>query len=101
VRPVLEYDVALATAVSIWVQGPPEEAARSILNPFSFLELSCQVRLIWLVETAVAVRLLGALTPARTSEEPRIRRTNEKILIRKLFVFILCTSLYDELFSYL
>jgi hypothetical protein len=31
----------------------------SILNPSSLIELSVQVRLIWLLDTAVAFRLLG------------------------------------------
>jgi hypothetical protein len=35
--------------------------ARSILKPDSLLELSFQLRLIWLEETAVAERLLGAV----------------------------------------
>jgi hypothetical protein len=33
---------------------------RSIRNPVSLSELSVQVRLIWLLEMAVAVRLVGA-----------------------------------------
>jgi hypothetical protein len=33
---------------------------RYTLNPVSLFELSVQDRLIWLEETAVAVRLLGA-----------------------------------------
>ena len=34
--------------------------ARSILNPVSLVALSVQLRLIWLEETAVATRVLGA-----------------------------------------
>jgi hypothetical protein len=35
--------------------------ARSILNPFSLVELSVHARLIWLDEAVEAVRLPGAL----------------------------------------
>src|SRR5215471_1104518 len=38
----------------------PEPAHRSISNPVSLFELSVQARLIWLVETAVAARFVGA-----------------------------------------
>jgi hypothetical protein len=31
------------------------------MNPFSSLELSCQVKFIWLVDTDIAFKLLGAL----------------------------------------
>jgi hypothetical protein len=44
---------------AICVQGPPEDSARSILNPFSLVALSVQVKVIWLEETAMADRLLG------------------------------------------
>ena len=60
-RPVLEYEVAFAAVVLISVQGPEEDGALSIINPVSFVELSFQPRLIWLDDTAVAVRLLGAV----------------------------------------
>ena len=36
---------------------------RSILKPLSFVELSAQERLIWLEETAVALKLDGAIGP--------------------------------------
>ena len=52
--------MAFAPVVAIWVQGPFMAGARSTLNPVSFVELSAQARLIWLEETAVAVRPLGA-----------------------------------------
>ncbi|HME41684.1 MAG TPA: hypothetical protein VKF36_01245 [Syntrophorhabdales bacterium] len=39
-----------------------EPVQRSILKPFSLLALSVQDRLIWLLETAVADKLLGALS---------------------------------------
>ena len=54
--------VALAAAVPIWAKVPGlplTSGARSILNPVSIPELSFQLRLIWLEETAVAVRVLG------------------------------------------
>jgi hypothetical protein len=47
--------------VAIWLQGPLEEVARSILKPDSLLELSFQLRLIWLEEIADAERPLGAV----------------------------------------
>ena len=58
--PVSEKPVAPAPVTAIWVQGPAEEPARSTLKPVSLLELSVQVRLIWLEEAAVALRLPGA-----------------------------------------
>jgi hypothetical protein len=58
--PVLEYEVALVPGVAIWVQGPADEVARSTLNPVSLVALSVQTRLIWLEETALAERPLGA-----------------------------------------
>jgi predicted alpha/beta-hydrolase family hydrolase len=61
VRPALADEVTFAPAVAICVHGPADEPARSILNPVSLLELSDQVRLIWLEDTALATKLLGAL----------------------------------------
>ena len=46
--------------VAIWLNGPADEAARSILNPVSFVLLSVQLRFIWFEDMALAVRLLGA-----------------------------------------
>jgi hypothetical protein len=60
-RPVFEYDVELAPRVAICEKGPPDEVARSTLKPDSLFELSFQLRLIWLVDTEVAERPLGAL----------------------------------------
>src|SRR5437660_14365 len=50
----------LAPTVAICVQVPVAAGARWILKPCSLLELSFQVRFIWLEETAAAVGLLGA-----------------------------------------
>jgi hypothetical protein len=38
---------------------------RSTLNPVSLLELSAQLRLIWLLDTAMAFRLVGAAGDVR------------------------------------
>ena len=38
----------------------PVPLQRSIRNPLSFVALSVQVRLIWLLETTTVARLLGA-----------------------------------------
>ena len=43
-----------------WDQGPEALEARWILNPVSLEELSRQLKLIWLEETAEAVRFEGA-----------------------------------------
>ena len=48
-----------ATTVAICVKVVPLDE-RSITNAVSLLELSLQARLIWLVDIAEAVRLLGA-----------------------------------------
>ena len=45
--------------VAIWLNGPDDESARSILNPVSFVLLSVQPRSIRLEEMAVAFRLPG------------------------------------------
>jgi len=58
-RPVLEKEATFVPVVPICAQGPAEAVARSILNPVSLLELSSQVRLIWLEETAEAKRFDG------------------------------------------
>jgi hypothetical protein len=47
--------------MTIWVHGPADVGALSTLKPASLKELSVQDRLIWLCETAVAVRPLGAI----------------------------------------
>src|ERR1017187_1293848 len=39
---------------------PPLSGARSMMNPFSLVELSDHNRLIWLVATAVGVRFEGS-----------------------------------------
>jgi Flp pilus assembly protein protease CpaA len=52
-------DMTFVPTLAIFSQLTDKEH-RQISNPVSLFELSCQVRLIWLVETAVAVRLLGA-----------------------------------------
>ena len=59
-RPVFDHCVEPAAARAIWVQGPAGAVAASILNPVSFDELSDQERLIWLEDTAEAIRLEGA-----------------------------------------
>ncbi len=46
--------------MAIWVNGPPEAVARSILKPLSMPELSVQLSLIREASTVVAARLLGA-----------------------------------------
>jgi hypothetical protein len=56
--PVLEYEVAFAPVVAIWLKLPPF-VERSILNPVSLPELSDQARSIRERERAVAERLLG------------------------------------------
>ena len=53
--------MAFAPTVAIWLHGPVEEVALSILKPVSFDELSAHVRLIWLEDAAEAERLPGAL----------------------------------------
>ena len=45
--------------VAICVKVTPS-GERSILNPVSLLELSLQARLIWPVDTAVVLKLIGA-----------------------------------------
>ena len=57
--------MALAAAVPIWVKLTPS-GERSIWKPSSFVELSIQLRLIWLVETVLAVSALGAAGTAGT-----------------------------------
>ena len=54
----------MAGAVPIWAKLPGlplTSGARSILNPVSLVELSVQLRLIWLEEAAVAERVPGSL----------------------------------------
>lgn len=50
----------MAPTVAISLNGPEDDAARSILNPVSLVLLSVHARFIWFVETAVAERLVGA-----------------------------------------
>jgi len=56
--------------VAIWVKGPPEAVARSILKPLSLLELSFHVSLICEAFTFSAARPLGA---AGAEEVPLIK----------------------------
>ena len=67
----LEYEATPAPSAAIWVQGPAADVARPTLNPVSFVELSVHVRLIWLGDTAVAVRPLGVTGAARFVEATR------------------------------
>jgi hypothetical protein len=57
---------------------------RSILKPFSFAALSIQARLIWLEETAVAMRLDGAAGGvggvARTVRLSVVERVSEPLV---------------------
>jgi hypothetical protein len=57
-RPVLEKEATFAAVVPICAQGAVA-VLRSILKPDSLLEVSAQVRLIWLEETAVEIRPVG------------------------------------------
>ena len=50
--------VTFAPTIAICVNVVPS-VERSTLNPVSLFELSVQDRLIWLDDTAVAVRLVG------------------------------------------
>ena len=50
--------MTFAPSTAISVKAPPP-VERSNLKPCSFVALSVQARLIWLGETALAVRLLG------------------------------------------
>jgi hypothetical protein len=61
--------------LAIWLQGPVEESVRSTKNVLSpgLEELSCQRKLIWLEETAVAVREVGAENAAMADEQLRVR----------------------------
>ena len=56
---MLAYVVTFAPTVAICVNVVPL-LERSTLNPVSLFELSVQDRLIWLDDTAVAVRFVGA-----------------------------------------
>jgi hypothetical protein len=55
------HSVAQSATGETWWKSQPNVARgiRSIRNPVSLLELSIQLRLIWLLEMAAAVRLLG------------------------------------------
>jgi hypothetical protein len=68
VRSVLEYVLTFTPTVVNCTHGVAEVLTSS-LNPDSLEELSTQARLIWVLETVVAVRLEGALgtedVPAR------------------------------------
>ena len=57
--PLLAYAVTFAPTVPICANVVPL-VERSILKPVSLLELSVQERLIWVDETAVALRFVGA-----------------------------------------
>jgi hypothetical protein len=56
---VFEYVVTFAPTVAICLNALPR-FLRYTLNPVSLFELSVQDRLIWLRDTAVAVRFVGA-----------------------------------------
>jgi hypothetical protein len=64
---VLTYMVTFAPTVAICVNVVPS-VERSTLNPVSLFELSVQDRLIWLDDTAVAVRFVGGLGVGQTPE---------------------------------
>ena len=55
----------LAPKVAIWENSVPS-GERSILNPVSLEALSTQARLIWVVDAAPALRLVGAAGSAVT-----------------------------------
>ena len=59
--------VTFAPTVAICVNVVPS-VERSTLNPVSLFELSVQDRLIWLDDTAVAVRFVGGLGVGHTPE---------------------------------
>jgi hypothetical protein len=60
VRRVLEYVLTFGPTVVNCVHGVVAVLTSS-LNPDSLEEVSTQARLIWVLETVVAVRLEGAL----------------------------------------
>ncbi len=60
VNPAAGYVVTFAAVVPIWVKLMLSVES-STLNPVSLLELSVQLRLIWLELAGVAVRLEGAV----------------------------------------
>ncbi len=79
---------------------------RSIWKSVSSEELICQLRLIWVCETATAVRLLGAL---RGSADELGSNTNKVANIRKLMmarffkiliIFIFVSTVSGELKSW-
>jgi hypothetical protein len=59
-RLVLAYEVTFVPTVAICAHGIVD-VLRSILNPVSLVDVSTQVRLIWLEETVDAERLEGGV----------------------------------------
>ena len=68
-KPVLLKVVAFSATVVRIENGPPTFNALSILNEVLFVELSTQLKLICEVETAVAVKELGAFIIGLTTIE--------------------------------
>jgi hypothetical protein len=64
---MLTYIATFAPTVAICVNVVPS-VERSTLNPVSLFELSVQDRLIWLDDTAVAVRFVGERGVGHTPE---------------------------------
>ena len=60
-KPESEYAIALTPTLPICDHGPADDKPRSMVNPDSFPELSCQPRLIWVEETPEAARFDGAV----------------------------------------
>jgi hypothetical protein len=73
VRPVLEYEVTFALVVAIWLQGPAQDVACSTLNPVSLLELSVQLKSIWVDEIGAAVSEQGGEGRFAAAELPTAR----------------------------
>src|SRR5262245_50753279 len=68
------FGPTVAISVKVVLSGE-----RSILKPSSLVALSVQVRLIWLAETAVAVRPVGAPGESRTGMSLAVRSSQEKV----------------------
>jgi hypothetical protein len=76
----------LEATFAIWLQLPVGDLDRSTLYAVSLVEVSVQTNLIWLDETAEALRLIGAVGALMRSAqtlvvESKLNRANAMIIL--------------------
>ena len=83
-KPVSEKEVTLAAKVKLVGEGNELELSRCKIKLSSLVELSIQVRLIWVEENGVAARLVGAtIVPVEANCVPPFSNCRVRLATKK------------------